>query len=336
MTPSSKPHTRDQRPDQTPDTRLGKEQDSGLGSTDLALPDRRSGKVRDVYRVPGSPDRIAIIATDRISAFDVVLPTLLPGKGRLLTEISLWWMRWIADRGLAQTHILSTSPEDLPDTAFTGKTTRADLLGRLAICKRCEVVPIECVVRGYLEGSGWRDYQKTRAVSGVALPPGLKQCDRLPEPIFTPSTKAEPPAHDEAISFDRACQMVGRELMEDLRARSLAIYSAAAAHALERGIIIADTKFEFGFELASTPGASKMPILIDEALTPDSSRFWPAETYEPGHAQPSFDKQFVREYLETLVADGSWTKTAPGPELPPEIAARTIEKYAEAVRLLTS
>jgi phosphoribosylaminoimidazole-succinocarboxamide synthase len=318
---------------------MGQEQDSGLGATDLALPDRRSGKVRDVYRVPGSPDRIAIIATDRISAFDVVLPTLLPGKGRLLTEISLWWMRWIADRGLAQTHILSTNPEDLPDNAYTGKTTPADLRGRLAICKRCEVVPIECVVRGYLEGSGWRDYQKNGSVSGVALPPGLRQCDRLPEPIFTPSTKAEPPAHDEAISFDRACDMVGRELMEDLRARSLAIYSAAAAHALERGIIIADTKFEFGFDLAfdrtAEPGAA-MPILIDEALTPDSSRFWPADAYEPGHAQPSFDKQFVREYLETLVADGAWDKTAPGPELPAEIAEKTLEKYAEAVRLLTS
>jgi len=308
-----------------------------LGSTTLKLPDRRSGKVRDVYRVPGGSgeqDRLAIIATDRISAFDVVLPTLLPGKGRLLTEISLWWMRWIEDHGLAQTHILSTDPADLPDSAFVGGgTTREELRGRLVIARRCQVVPIECVVRGYLEGSGWREYQGAGSVSGVALPRGLRQCDRLPRPIFTPSTKAEPPEHDEAVSFERACEIAGGPVMQDLRERSLAIYTAAAAHVLERGIIIADTKFEFGVPL---DGDDSEPILIDEALTPDSSRFWPADAYEPGHAQPSFDKQFVREYLESLVARGAWDKSAPGPELPPEIAEKTLQKYAEALRQITS
>ena len=310
---------------------------AALGSTSLNLPDRRSGKVRDVYRVPGGagqPDSLAIIATDRISAFDVVLPTLLPGKGRLLTEISLWWMRWIETHGLAQTHILSSDPEDLPDGAFVdGGTTREQLRGRLVIGRRCQVVPIECVVRGYLEGSGWREYQQAGSVSGVALPPRLRQCERLPEPVFTPSTKAEPPAHDEAVSFERACEIAGGSLMQDLQERSLAIYRAAAAHALERGIIIADTKFEFGVPL---DGSNSGPILIDEALTPDSSRFWPADLYDPGHAQPSFDKQFVREYLESLASKGAWDKSAPGPELPAEIAQKTLHKYAEALRLLTS
>lgn len=312
---------------------------SAVTTTRLTLPGRRSGKVRDIYQVPtqGSPDRLAIIATDRMSAFDVVLPTALPGKGQLLTEISVWWLDFIRKNGLCETHLLSTDPGDLPAEAYqNATTTQNDLSGRLMIGRRCEVVPIECVVRGYLEGSGWKDYQRDGAICGIDLPAGLKQCDRLPEPIFTPTTKAEPPLHDEAVSFEVACNVAGKDLMETLRDRSLAIYSAAAAYALERGIIIADTKFEFGLPLGEDGKvASTDPILIDEALTPDSSRFWPAADYEPGHSQPSFDKQFVREYLQELVDQGKWDKTDPGPILPDEIVAKTLAKYQEALDLLT-
>jgi phosphoribosylaminoimidazole-succinocarboxamide synthase len=315
-----------------------------LVQTRLNLPGGRSGKVRDIYPLPasrGNPERLLMVATDRISAFDVVLPTPLPGKGRLLTEISVWWLNFIQEQGLAQTHLLSTDPADLPDGAFgDGSTTRDQLAGRIMIGRRCNVVPIECIVRGYLEGSGWKEYQQTGAICGIGLPQGLKQCDRLPEPIFTPTTKAEPPAHDEAVTFEEACGVVGRPLMESLRERSLAIYKAAAEHALKRGIIIADTKFEFGVPIESAGGdwAEADPsdlILIDEALTPDSSRFWPADEYGPGRSQKSFDKQFVREYLQELVSAGRWDKSDPGPELPEEIVRRTLDKYAEALRKLT-
>ena len=321
-------------------TTTGTHDQAPLSSTDLALPGRRRGKVRDIYRLPGlagEPDRLAIIATDRISAYDVVLPTAMPGKGRLLTEISVWWLRFIEREGLSRTHLLSTDPADLPAEAFAGSATRrADLAGRLMIGRYCRVVPIECIVRGYLEGSGWRDYRATGRISGLELPRGLVQCDRLPEPIFTPTTKAEPPLHDEAVTFERACEIAGRELMEMLRARSLAIYAAAAEHALDRGLIIADTKFEFGLpEGADGEPIGEDPILIDEALTPDSSRFWPADTYEPGHAQRSFDKQFVREHLQALVDAGQWDKRDPGPALPDEIVSRTLAKYREALDRLT-
>lgn len=296
--------------------------------------------MRDIYTLPasGGEQRLLIIATDRISAFDVVLPTALPGKGRLLTQLSLWWDGFVKGRSLARTHLLSSDPGDLPDSAFEGSgTTREQLEGRIMIGRLCHVVPIECVVRGYLEGSGWKEYQRTGAICGIGLPSGLRQCDRLPEPIFTPTTKAEPPAHDEAVTFEEACEVAGREMMETLRERSLAIYNAAAAYALERGIIIADTKFEFGLPVGRDGKvASNDPILIDEILTPDSSRFWPADSYEPGHSQPSFDKQFVREYLEGLVSAGRWNKTPPGPELPDEIVEKTLERYEQAIRLLTT
>lgn len=306
-------------------------------STALNLPGRRQGKVRDLYDLPardGAPARLLIVATDRVSAFDVVMPTPVPGKGRLLTEISTWWFRFIEGRGLARTHLLSTDVADLPDEAFAGDArvegARGDearrlLEGRVMIGRRCRVVPVECVVRGYLEGSGWADYQSTGAVSGVKLPAGLRQCDRLPEPIFTPATKAPQGQHDENISFERASAAVGEGLMARLRERSLAIYQAAAEYALSRGIIIADTKFEFGLE-----EGSEEPVLIDEALTPDSSRFWPADRYRPGGPQPSFDKQFLREYLQGLVDAGRWNKQAPGPDLPREIVERTLAKYVEA------
>ncbi len=311
----------------------------------LRLPARREGKVRDTYTLPADPaaaadspashDRILMVASDRISAFDVVMPTPVPGKGVLLTQIAAFWLRWIESRGLCRTHLLSTEADTIPGSAFGADATpRPDLVGRVTIGRRCRVVPIECVVRGYLEGSGWKDYQQTGNVCGVRLPPGLRQCDRLPEPVFTPATKADE-GHDENISFETASASVGKDLMAWLRERSLAIYAAAAEHARERGIIIADTKFEFGLPLDRTgKPTGEDPILIDEALTPDSSRFWPADRYEPGHAQPSYDKQFVREYLESLVESGAWDKSPPGPELPAEVVAGTLARYREAAALL--
>ncbi len=295
--------------------------------TNLNLPGLRRGKVRDVYTLPGpGGDRLLLVATDRISAFDVVMPTPITGKGRLLTRLSLFWLRFVESKGICRTHLLSDDVGEIPAGAFkAGGTTRGQLAGRITVCRMAKVIPVECVVRAYLEGSGWKDYQRTGAVCGVALPKGLRQCDRLPEPIFTPATKEELGKHDENISFEGACERVGRATMERLRLRSLSIYNAAAAHARERGIIIADTKFEFGL----LPGDPE-PILIDEVLTPDSSRFWPADAYEPGHAQRSFDKQFLREYLESLVAAGEWGKQAPGPQLPAEIVRATLERYQEA------
>ncbi len=293
-------------------------------ATTLNLPGRRQGKVRDIYELPGTPPRVLIVASDRISAFDVVMPTPIAGKGILLTEISTFWFHFIAKRGLSKTHLVSTNERDIPANAFKGISPE-QLRGRVTIGKKCSVVPIECVVRGYLEGSGWKDYQATGSVCGVKLPAGLRQCDKLPQPIFTPATKAPQGQHDENISFERACQEVGKELMTTLRDRSIAIYAAAAEFARSRGIIIADTKFEFGLE-----GNSKDPILIDEAMTPDSSRFWPLDGYQPGRAQKSFDKQFLREYLQELVDRGQWNKQAPGPVLPEAIVKGTLAKYAEA------
>lgn len=306
----------------------------------LSLPGLRRGKVRDIYDVPasalsqGSPLRgardelLLIVATDRISAFDVVMPTPIPGKGRVLTQLSTFWFEHVAQAGLCATHLLSTNVDDLGDAVFAPGAREA-YRGRITICRKTRVVPIECVVRGYLEGSGWKEYQATGAVCGVRLPPGLRQCDKLPQPIFTPATKEAVGTHDVNISFERACELVGERTMRTLRDASLAIYESASATALARGIIIADTKFEFGI-----PAGAAEPILIDEALTPDSSRFWPADTYAPGCAQRSFDKQFLREYLESLVHKGQWNKQAPGPELPQDVVAGTLAKYREAAQRL--
>jgi len=331
-----------------------------LLQTDLQLPGLRRGKVRDVYDLPGfsgspntpntpnspntpnTPDpRLLIVATDRISAFDVVMPTPIAGKGRLLTELSTFWLRFIERRGICLTHIISTNVETLPSSAFIrGGTTREQLAGRSTIARKASVVPIECVVRGYLEGSGWKEYQNTGSVCGIALPQGLKQCDKLPEPIFTPATKEEAGKHDENISFDRSCQLVGAEMMKHLRSLSLAIYAEASSHAKSRGIIIADTKFEFGVINPSLSGNSyKGPstqfagevILVDEALTPDSSRFWPADQYEAGRSQTSCDKQFVRDWLE----QSGWDKNSPPPILPEDVVQRTSKRYIEAFELLT-
>lgn len=307
-----------------------------LFQSDLALPGTR-GKVRDVYQLgpdQAGVDRLLMIASDRLSAFDVILPTPVPGKGKLLTAVAAFWLRWIENQGICKTHVLSTDQSDLPDSAFKpGGSTRDQLEGRVTIGRRCEVLPVECVVRGYIEGSGWKDYQETGSICGHPLPAGLERCAKLPEPIFTPATKAEQGEHDENISEERAAEIIGDARLEQVRRLSLEIYAKASDYARQRGIIIADTKFEFGIDPADPSGE---PILIDEALTPDSSRFWPADEYEPGRTQPSFDKQFVREYLESLVEQGKWDKTAPGPELPEDVIQGTLDRYKSVVALLTS
>ncbi len=275
------------------------------------------GKVRDIYAA--GPDALLIVTTDRLSAFDVILPDPIPGKGRVLNQISQFWFE--RTRHLVPNHLTGRPVASL----VSDPAEQALLEGRAVIVKRLAALPIEAVVRGYLIGSGWKDYQKTGAVCGIALPAGLALAERLPAPIFTPATKAAAGHHDENISFAQTEQLVGAALAAQVRDTALAIYQFAAAHALSRGIIIADTKFEFGVDERGTL------TLIDEVLTPDSSRFWPADTYRTGQSPPSFDKQFVRDYLERL----DWNKQAPGPHLPAEIIARTGEKYHEALARLT-
>ena len=274
------------------------------------------GKVRDVYEVTDS--QLLLVATDRLSAFDCILPTPIEKKGRVLTAISAFWFGKL--EAITPNHVLSVDVDEMPEPI----RSVPELRGRSTLVKRTNVFPVECVVRGYLEGSGWKDYQATGAVCGHQLPPGLRQCDKLPEPLFTPATKAAA-GHDENITENRFAEIVGEETADYLKKTSLAIYAHASEYAATRGIIIADTKFEFGV------GDDGQILLIDEVLTPDSSRFWSAERYEPGHAQPSFDKQFVREYLETL----NWNKQPPAPPLPPEIAAATTARYVEAYRIIT-
>jgi phosphoribosylaminoimidazole-succinocarboxamide synthase len=301
--------------------------------TDLPLPHKREGKVRDVYdcTLKDGREAILLVASDRISAFDVVMPNGVPSKGAVLTRLSAFWFdmirRELGDR--VQTHVLSTDPADI---AGLSNEESAMLRGRVMIGRRTRVVPIECVARGYLAGSGWKEYQQSQTVCGVALPAGLTQSEKLPEPIFTPATKAEQGEHDENISFERACGIVGEPLMTTLRDLTLRIYTMAHDYAASRGIVLADTKFEFGLPL---DGDDTSPILIDEALTPDSSRFWPAESYQAGRDQDSYDKQYVRNYLETLVADGAWAKQAPGPTLPEDVLVNTAKKYHEAFEKLT-
>jgi phosphoribosylaminoimidazole-succinocarboxamide synthase len=278
----------------------------------------RRGKVRDVYDLG---DEVLLVATDRISAYDVVLPTPIPGKGAMLTRISKFWFEFFADS--VPNHLIDVIDQQAPAGL---EEHLSQLRGRTMRCKKAQVVPIECVVRGYLAGSGWKDYLRTGAVCGIALPPGLKQSDRLPEPIFTPATKARE-GHDENISFEEACRRAGSDVMGLLRSRSIELYKKAAEYARQRGIIIADTKFEWGKREGEY-------LLIDEVLTPDSSRFWPTEAYEPGRDQDSFDKQYVRNYLTTLVESGLWDKTPPGPELPSEIVANTAAKYREVAKRL--
>jgi phosphoribosylaminoimidazole-succinocarboxamide synthase len=270
----------------------------------------KRGKVRDVYELG---DKLLVVATDRLSAFDVVLPTGIPGKGVLLTQMSLFWFELLKD--VVPHHVVSADVAQYPAEL---RPFRDQLEGRSMLVQKTDVLPIECVVRGYIVGSGWKDYKKTGAICGITLPAGLSESDRLEPPIFTPATKAET-GHDENISYETMVATVGQERAAQARRVSLEIYERARAHAEARGIIVADTKFEFGVRDGRL-------IWIDEALTPDSSRFWPRDAYATGRSQPSFDKQFVRDYLETL----DWDKQPPGPELPPEVVARTVEKYVEA------
>jgi phosphoribosylaminoimidazole-succinocarboxamide synthase len=278
---------------------------------DLSL--RGRGKVRDIYDLG---DKLLIVATDRLSAFDVVLPTPIPDKGRVLTQLSLFWFEKLAN--IVPHHVISA-------TKFDGALAPyADQLeGRAMLVRRTEPLPVECVVRGYIVGSGWKDYQKTGAICGIPLPKGLRESDKLPEPIFTPSTKATT-GHDENISFEQTAGTIGRPLAEKLRDTSIALYKTGAEYAATRGIIIADTKFEFGV-------LNDELIWIDEALTPDSSRFWPASQYQPGVAQQSFDKQYVRDYLERI----GWNKQPPGPALPSDVVTATRDKYREAYERIT-
>jgi phosphoribosylaminoimidazole-succinocarboxamide synthase len=289
---------------------------TALLTTSLDNYPKRSGKVRDLYELP---DALLMVATDRISAYDVVMPNGIPDKGRVLTQISVFWFGLLGD--IAKNHLLSGDVKDLPEELRDVE----ELDGRIMLCRKAQVVPIECIVRGYLAGSGWREYKKSGTVCGMPLEAGLKQGSKLPETIFTPSTKAELGAHDENISFEQACEIVGVELMNELRDKSLAVYQRAADYSSERGIILADTKFEWGKDEDGDI------MLIDEVLTPDSSRFWPMDGYAPGKSQPSFDKQFVRDYLDKVKFD----RTPPGPPLPAEIVQKTRAKYIEAFSSLT-
>lgn len=281
---------------------------------DLELVHR--GKVRDVYKI--DDDRLLLVATDRLSAFDCILPTPIKHKGHVLTELSAFWFHKLRD--IVPNHYITHRFEEMPEAV----QKYPELKGRSTLVKAAEVFPVECVVRGYLEGSGWKDYRATGKVCAHDLPPGLQHCDRLLKPIFTPSNKAIE-GHDDNISQVEFMKIVGHDVAVELKTVSKELYTRAAEYALTCGIIIADTKFEFGVDRGGNI------MLVDEALTPDSSRFWDAAAYEPGHAQPSFDKQFVREYLETL----DWDKTPPAPPLPPEVAAATSERYLQAYKLLT-
>jgi phosphoribosylaminoimidazole-succinocarboxamide synthase len=283
-------------------------------SSPLALDHLASGKVRELY--DAGDNRLLLVASDRISAFDVVLPTPIPDKGRVLTALSLHWFALTGD--IVRNHVISARLEDFPEGARD-----PELAGRTLLCRRLEMLPLECVVRGYLAGSGWKDYGRTGAVCGIALPPGLREADKLPRTLFTPSTKATS-GHDENITAEQGIELVGEARYREVEAASIALYERAAASALERGIILADTKFEFGVD---TDGSL---VVADEVLTPDSSRFWPADSYAPGSSPPSFDKQFVRDWLETQ----AWDKTPPGPELPEAVRDGTAARYREAYERL--
>ncbi|MGD8513973.1 MAG: phosphoribosylaminoimidazolesuccinocarboxamide synthase [Granulosicoccaceae bacterium] len=283
--------------------------------TSLTL--RNRGKVRDIYDI--DDEHMLIVTTDRLSAFDVVLPTPIPDKGRVLTTVSNFWFDYLSD--IVPNHLSSLSlAEVLPDAA-----ERATVEGQATVVRKLKPLPVEAIVRGYLIGSGWKDYQKTGGVCGISLPEGLQMADKLEQAIYTPSTKAEVGEHDENIDFDATVRLLGRELAEQVRDVSLKLYSTARDYAVERGIIIADTKFEFGLDEDGTL------VLIDEAVTPDSSRFWPKDSYQPGSSPESYDKQYIRDWLESI----DWDKKAPGPEIPADIVAKTTEKYREACERLT-
>jgi len=338
--PSSKPPKAAHQPDQQPGQQPGQSAsrrtsmaDDAVHTTALALPGRRQGKVRDLYSLPGGPGTpILMIATDRISAFDVVMPTPVPGKGRLLTAMSLRWFSFIRGLHAVDDHLLSDRVEDVPDL---DDDERRLLRGRIMVCRPARVVPIECVARGHLAGSGWQEYRRLGTVCGVELPPGLVEGDQLPEPIFTPATKADE-GHDENITIDEAAARVGGDLMHRLRELTLQVYNAAYAYAARRGILLADTKFEFGHAIDPTGEVTDQLLLIDEVLTSDSSRFWPREQWSPGREQPSFDKQFLRDWLLEQERQGAWNRQPPGPEIPETIVSATLDRYREAYERLWS
>ncbi|MEE8118116.1 MAG: phosphoribosylaminoimidazolesuccinocarboxamide synthase [Gammaproteobacteria bacterium] len=293
-------------------------QSKAVFETDLkSLPITYRGKVRDIYKLDSG--HMLFVASDRLSAFDVILPSPIPGKGHVLTEISNFWFYRTAD--IVPNHLADLKPEDVVQDYLDLE----EVQGRAVVVQELEPLPVEAIVRGYIIGSGWKEYQASGSVCGIAVPEGLRMADKLPQPIYTPSTKAEVGAHDENITFEQTVELLGFDMANQVRDISIQLYTYAAYYAQERGIIIADTKFEFGLNKAGDL------VLMDEALTPDSSRFWPASTYRPGMSPLSFDKQYVRDYLETL----DWDKKAPGPELPENIINKTAEKYAEALRLIT-
>ena len=320
------------RPDEEPH-RMQAAPNAPVTTTNLPLQGKRQGKVRDIYEVPATahcPPQVLIIATDRISAFDVVMPTPVPGKGQELTAISTKWFDMIRSWDLIPDHLKSTEPADV---AGMDASHTPQLQGRMMLGRAARVIPVEFVVRGYITGSGWKEYQQSGTVCGIPLPEGLRHCEQLPEPIFTPATKADE-GHDENIDFETACSIAGRDVMNRLRDVSVEIYRRAAEYARERGIILADTKFEFGYALDADGNETDEIMLIDEVLTPDSSRFWPAEDYEVGRDQDSFDKQYVRNHLEGLVQSAQWDKTPPGPALPDDVVVNTLSRYREAHRRL--
>ncbi len=297
---------------------MGTMAENGLTTIDLpGIKKISSGKVREIFELDG---QLLLVATDRLSAFDVILPDPIPFKGTVLTQMAFFWFKHISSENIVKHHLISVDVDEFPSKL---KPFRDQLKGRSSLVTKCKPLPIECVVRGYLAGSGWKEYQVSEEICGIPLPAGLKESDQLPEPIFTPATKAES-GHDENISFERAADIVGEDLAGRVRELSLAIYTSACNYARTKGIIICDTKFEFGL-------VGNDLILIDEVLTPDSSRFWPMNLYEPGRPQASYDKQYIRDYLETL----DWDKTPPAPELPSDVIEATSKRYLEAYWKLT-
>lgn len=307
-----------------------------LVESDLPLPGRRSGKVRDLYDLASDPDgrpRVLIVATDRASAFDVVLPDAAPGKGRLLTATSLWWFRRLRRLGIVEDHVIHGDLDAVPELDLLEPARRDGLRGRVTVCRAVEIVPVECVARGHLAGSGLAEYRASGSVCGVALPPGLRPGDPLPEPIFTPATKASE-GHDENIAFDRMAATVGDDLAERLRATTMSLFKAAGEIAAARGLVLADTKFEFGFELDPDGRPTDRLLLADEILTPDSSRWWPAEAVGHGSVPRGFDKQPLRDWLQGEADGGRWDKRPPGPEVPTEVRDALLASYREVgVRL---
>jgi len=309
--------------------------DGSVVSTDLPLPGRRAGKVRDLYDVPaesGRPPRVLVVASDRVSAFDVVMPTPIPEKGRLLTRISLEWFRFVRGLRLVEDHLLSADPHAVRGLS----AAQHDLLvGRSMICRRVSIIPVECVVRGWLAGSGWSEYRASGQVCGVPLPPGLRNFDQLPEPVFTPAIKVDD-GHDRNCTFDQVVDQVGDALADRLRATSLALYRAAAERSMDRGLVLADTKFEFGLAIDEAGRVTDRLVLADEVLTPDSSRYWLSDSVGTGKEPESLDKQFLRNWLLAEERAGRWDRQPPGPELPTEILRLTRDRYERAAEMLAA